>query len=325
DGNYAYGPTFTANIFRPDYYLPYPTITLPGYNARTVRTEQALYGQAQMSLTDRARLLLGGRMSWAQVETERLSDGQTTSQADPGRQFIPSVAALYDLSANTTAYVSYAETFVVQSALNAAGRLLPPRTGKQLELGAKGEFLHKRLQASAALFRILDENRAIADPGVPTASIPGGKVRAQGFEVEVSGQPRPGWDLVAGYAYTATKYLEAPVAQQGQVFSPVTPRHSVNLFSRYAFRTPALQGWSVGGGLSYRSEFFAQSGAMRLVSGNYTLASAQVAYQVNDHVTVSLNVENLFDKHYYEKVSAPGRQNFYGAPRSAVLALKARY
>ena len=33
----------------------------------------------------------------------------------------------------------------------------------------------------------------------------------------------------------------------------------------------------------------------------------------------------LFDKRYYEKVSSPGRQNFYGAPRSAVLALKARY
>jgi iron complex outermembrane receptor protein/outer membrane receptor for ferric coprogen and ferric-rhodotorulic acid len=276
-------------------------------------------------VTDRARVLVGGRLSWAKVETERQSDGKVTSTANPGRQFIPSVAALYDLSAQTTAYASYAETMVVQSALTASGSLLPPRTGSQVELGVKGEFLNKRLQAHAAVFRILDSDRAMVDPVVTTASIPGGKVRSQGVEMEVSGQVAPGWDVLAGYAYTDTKYLQAPAAQQGQVFSPVTPRHSVNLSTRYAFRSAALQGWSVGGGVAYRSEFYAQSGALRLVSGDYALLNAQVAYQINDRVGVSLTVDNLLDKTYYEKVGNLGRQNFYGEPRRITLALKARY
>lgn len=324
-GNLVYGPTSTANIFAPNYAAPYPVLTLPGYDSDTRRTENALYGQAQLSVTDRARVLVGGRMSWAKVETERLSDGKITSTANPGRQFIPSVAALYDLSAQTTAYASYAETMVVQSALTAAGSLLPPRTGSQVELGVKGEFLNKRLQAHAAVFRILDSDRAIADPVVTTASIPGGKVRSQGLEMEVSGQVAPGWDVLAGYAYTDTKYLQAPAAQQGQVFSPVTPRHSLNLSTRYALRSPGLQGWSVGGGVAYRSEFYAQSGALRLVSGDYAVLNAQVAYQINDHLGVSLTVDNLLDKTYYEKVSSVGRQNFYGEPRRITVALKARY
>lgn len=322
-GNYVYGPNATANLLRPDHALPYPALQLPGYDSETLRTENALYGQAQLGLTERARLLLGGRLSWAQVESRRLSDGKATSSANPGRQFIPSVAALYDLDAQTTAYASYAETMVVQSALTSAGSLLPPRTGSQVELGVKGEFLNKRLQAHAALFRILDSDRAIADPAAATASIPGGKVRSQGLELEASGQVAPGWDLMAGYAYTDTKYLRAPAAQQGQAFSPVTPRHSLNLSTRYALRNPGLRGWSVGGGVSYRSAFHAQSGALRIASGGYALFNAQVAYQINDRVSVSLAVENLFDKTYYEKVSGVARQNFYGAPRSVVLALRA--
>ena len=142
---------------------------------------------------------------------------------------------------------------------------------------------------------------------------------------EISGQVAPGWDLTAGYAYTETLYLKAPVAQVGTVFSPVTPKHSINLSTRYALRGAGLAGWSVGGGMTWRSEFSAQSGAIKLVSGDYALFNAQVAYQLNDKVSVSLSAENLLDEKYYEKVSGVSRQNFYGEPRRVVLALKARY
>ena len=325
DGNYAYSPSLPFNLMQPNYDLAYPDIRLPGFTSLVTRRENALYGQAQIGLTDTVKLLAGGRLSWAEVVTRSTSTGAVTASADPGRQFVPSVALMWDFHPQYTAYASYAETFVVQTQLDAAKQLLDPRTGKQVELGVKGEFLQKRLQAHAALFRIIDENRAIADPVVTNASIAGGKVRSQGFEAEVSGQPMPGWDVVAGYAYNDTSYLRAPVAQQGQVFSPVTPRHSVNLFTRYAFTSPALRGFSIGGGVSYRSEFYSQSGALRITSGDYALLNAQVGYQINDHLSVNLSVDNLLDKTYYEKVSSVGRQNFYGEPRRVTVALKARY
>ncbi len=325
DGNYAYGPSLPFNLLQPHYDLAYPDIRLPGFTSIVTRRENALYGQAQIGLTDTVKLLAGGRLSWAEVVTRSPSTGAVTASADPGRQFVPSLALMWDFHPQYTGYASYAETFVVQSQLNAAKQLLAPRTGKQVELGVKGEFLHKRLQAHAALFRIIDENRAIADPVVANAYIAGGKVRAQGFETEVSGQPQPGWDIVAGYAYNDTRYLQAPVAQQGQVFSPVTPRHSVNLFTRYAFTSPALRGFSVGGGMTYRSEFFAQSGALRINAPGYAVFNAQVGYQINDHLSLNLSVDNLLDKTYYEKVSGISRQNFYGEPRRVTVALKARY
>ena len=325
DNNFGYGPSYQANLLTPNYAQAYPDIQLPGYTAITTRTEKALYGQAQISVADSIKLLAGGRLSWADAVTRSTSTGAATSVADPGRQFVPSMAVLWDFHPQYTAYAGYSETFVVQSQLDSAKKLLDPRTGKQVEVGVKGEFLDKRLQAHAAIFRIIDENRAMADPNVANASIAAGKVRSQGFEAEVSGQPQPGWDVVAGYAYNDTLYLRAPVAQVGQIFSPVTPRHSVNLFTRYAFTSPALRGFSIGGGLSYRSDFFAQSGALRITSGDYVLASAQVGYQINDQLALNLSVGNLFDKTYYEKVSIVARQNFYGEPRRVTLSLKARY
>jgi TonB-dependent siderophore receptor len=319
------GANMAANLFRPNYDLPYPNLVLPANNTLAVKREDAAYGQFQFSATNRLKLIAGGRFSWAQAETRNITTGALAGAAvKPGRQFIPAVSAIYALDAQISAYAGYAETFVVQTALDAGGRLLEPRTGTQVELGLKGEFFNKRLNAHAAVFRILDKGRAISDPVVPTASIAGGEVRAQGFETEVSGQVSPGWDLTAGYAYTETLYLKAPAAQLGTVFSPFTPKHIVNLSTRYALRG-ALQGWSVGGGMVYRSEFSAQAGAIRLVSGNYTLFNAQLAYQLNDKVSVSLSAENLFDKTYYEKVSNTSRQNFYGEPRKFVLALRARY
>lgn len=325
EGNYVYGPPSTGNIFAPGYIdMAYPQLSLPGFTGNTKRTETALYGQAQFGVTERLRLLAGGRWSWAEVEVENYN-GTVTPPSRPGRQFTPNLAALFDLTPQWTAYTSYAESFVVQSQRDRSGQVLPARSAKQIELGLKGEFLNKRLQTQAALFRIDDVNRAMSDPTASTAYIPGGEVRSEGLELEASGQLAPGWDVLAGYAYTKTEYLKAPTTQLGLAFAPATPKHVVNLSSHYAFREGALRGFSVGGGISWRSSFYAQAGSLRLVSGNYALANLQLGYAFNDHVELGLSVDNLFDKTYYEKVSGLARQNFYGSPRSAVLALKLRY
>ena len=77
--------------------------------------------------------------------------------------------------------------------------------------------------------------------------------------------------------------------------------------------------------MTYRSEFFAQSGALRINAPGYAVFNAQVGYQINDHLSLNLSVDNLLDKTYYEKVSGISRQNFYGEPRRVTVALKARY
>ncbi|MGB0211974.1 MAG: TonB-dependent siderophore receptor, partial [Algiphilus sp.] len=73
------------------------------------------------------------------------------------------------------------------------------------------------------------------------------------------------------------------------------------------------------------SSFLAGEEDLRITAGNLTLLSARAGYQLNDNVAFNLVVDNLLDEKYYEKVSSPSRQNFYGAPRSASLRMTARF
>ncbi len=57
------------------------------------------------------------------------------------------------------------------------------------EIGVKGELSAGRTTMHAALFRIDDEDRALADPDNPTCSVNAGKVRSAGFEADLVAQP----------------------------------------------------------------------------------------------------------------------------------------
>lgn len=320
----AFGPTGTMNIYSPNNDLPSPSLNMGNYLSGSKQTQTGIYGQLQLKPLDRWTFLLGGRFGRWETESLNPTTGFVSSTSKPGTQFTPLTSVIYTLSDNSSLYASYAETFVGQTAIDKNGTLLDPRTGSQIEFGVKSEWFDKRVNTSFALFRIIDKDRAIDDTTTVslTDSIPGGKVRSEGLEAEVSGQVAPGWELIAGYAYTATKYLQAPVAQVGQVFSPITPRHSFNLWSKHTWTSGTFDRWSLAGGLKAVSDFSSGTGATRVVGEGYTTVSGQVGYQIDRTTTASLTINNLFDKKYYEKVSNFGRQNFYGEPRSFMLAVK---
>jgi TonB-dependent siderophore receptor len=312
------------NIFRPDYNAALPLMNVGPYTSASTLTKTGLYGQLQLKPLDRWTFLLGGRMSWWDSESRDLLTGKVTPVPNSSPKFTPLVGAIYDLNEQSSLYASYAQTFVPQTDVDISGKVLPPRTGSQMELGIKSEFFDKRLITHLAAFRILDKNRAMADPDDinGNAAIAGGEVRAQGWEAEISGQLRPGLEIIAGYAYTNTKYLRAPANQLGQVFSSATPKHSANLWIKRTWREGLLNRWSVAAGLRTVSSFHAESGGVRINGSGYTVLNGQVGYQFNKTSSATLTVNNLLDKKYYEKVSGVSRQNFYGEPRAVMLAFK---
>lgn len=52
----------------------------------------------------------------------------------------------------------------------------------------------------------------------------------------------------------------------------------------------------------------------------YALVGLMVGYKVNEHIDTRVNINNLFDKHYYSGISF-GNLN-YGAPRNAMFSVK---
>lgn len=58
--------------------------------------------------------------------------------------------------------------------------------------------------------------------------------------------------------------------------------------------------------------------------GAYALTSLMARYQVNDNLSVSANLDNLFDKRYYEQIGFYS-QGLWGEPRSLRLSAKAAF
>lgn len=82
---------------------------------------------------------------------------------------------------------------------------------------------------------------------------------------------------------------------------------------------------SAGLGVQAQSRYSVTSGGVTLRQGGYALANARLGWRIDRHFTAALNVNNLFDKHYYQSLSGTAWNNRYGEPRSVMLSLRAQY
>ena len=310
----------TQNVFDPRRDIPKPDFVL-GAPTRYKNTQYGVHGQLQLHVADATQIVLGGRISnW---ETDNKSNPSASYRIR--REFTPNAAILHDLSDEWTVYASHARIFQPQNGQTVALAALDPRTGTQYELGIKGGLAGDRIAVHAALFRINDENRAMSDPDNPGFSISAGKVRSEGFEAELSGQVNERWNVMAGYAWTKSRYLKADAVNIGSGAAPDTPKHSVKLWNTYRLSAEPSHGWSVGGGLEYNSGVYADRGGVRWKQDAYAIVSARVDYRFDERWSLSLNGENLFDKKYYTRMAGWFRQSYYGNPRNFTLSLRGQF
>lgn len=315
-------PNVPVNVFDWDpHSVPEPGVgpyTSPG---ETRLKQQGVYGMGRFSLADPVTLVLGGRMSWWNQSAPR-----ARQRIDP--EFTPYGGLIVDLDRQWSLYGSYAQVFQPQGELTRDGKPLDPITGTNYEAGVKGELADGALNVSLAVFQIQQKNRAQEDPAWPCVGrncyyISGGEVRSRGVEAEASGSITPYWTVAAGYTFNTSKYL-TDSESGGQPFARFTPKHIFRLWTNYAL--PGLERrLSVGGGLQVQSGYSAVSGPVTLRQGGYALVDLRMAYRVDKHVTAALNVNNLFDRGYYQSLSGTAWNNRYGEPRNVMLTLRAEY
>jgi len=295
-----------------------PQVDVPYTNgSNNIITQYGVYAQGRIKLAAPLTLVLGARETFFQERSQStlptISDWTTQAQLD--HRFLPSAGLVYDILPSMTAYASYSKFLTAQTATTYTGMGLPPRTGEQYEIGLKNSFLNNRLSTTAALFRINDENRAIGDPYHANGSIAGGKSTDEGFELEVTGQPLPNWNVYAGYTYLNVNYEnDKPNLSDG-----TDPKSLFKLWTNYKFSQGMMNGVTLGGGM------LAQTSISRGVEqGAYAIFNLQAGYRFNKHVEATLAVNNLFNREYYSR--PPG--NFYsvfGDRRNAMLTLRSDF
>ncbi|AOA58144.1 TonB-dependent siderophore receptor [Acinetobacter larvae] len=332
-------------------FLMHPRVDpndIPDPNLNKTQTEvqkSSLYGAVKYKLLDDLTLTLGGRFSNYDEKSRGIgaqnSSDWEKSAAKASMEFTPYAGLVWNFSKDMSWYVSYTDIFSPQTQKEWTGATVKPRVGWQVETGVKAEFFDGDLQSTLAVFRLRDENRATVDrdpshypnphcQGDPLdiatlgCSIAGGENQTQGVELELVGKLTEQWDLIMSYIYTDSEVIRSNSTSSwdyavGSNFSPSTPKHAVKLWSTYNFNN----GWNVGGGLNAQSHLYDSTTNQR--NAGFSVFNAHIGYKVNPQLDVALNINNLFDKHYFASMGYAANRWMYGEPRNFMLSLRSTF
>lgn len=305
--------------------------------------QKAAYAATRLHITDPLKVILGLRYGEYETRTNNYAATGALSSTSGYRNdgiYTPYAGVLYELTPEWTAYGAYTDIFQPQNYRDKGNAILDPVVGKSIEAGIKGELFDKRMNVSAAIFKSTKDNVAEIDDSVAPNSLPGGVQayratgkgnKVDGVEFEASGQITRQWNLSAGYSHTRSR------TALGVATNTVIPRNLLRLFTTYRFGDG--QRWTVGGGINWQSNFWnaAQrpTGALtatgapvtvtsRIDQGAVVIGSLMASYRINEHLTASVNVNNLLNKHYYNRVG------FYNGvhwadPRTASFTLRGTF
>lgn len=318
----------------PDYRLWDGVLTLPTQTRRADRdttiTEKGVSGAVRLRPIDDLSVILGARASWYKLYDYQVSVAgvrTVSDNLDESAKVVPYAGVVYDLNNTWSLYASYTDIFKPQTYYkDASDSSLDPLTGKSMEAGVKGEWLDGKINASAAVFKI-EQNNAPQYQGIN--SVTGGEIYRQiagvtskGVELEMSGQLTPAWNLAGGYTFRTSHIPPQP----NLILSAVNTNQPKHLFKlSTAYTLPA--GWTVGGSMTWQSETWYQlstAARWRATQPGYAVVGLMARYQVSPRLSVALNVNNVLDKTYMPGMGSYGT-GVYGDPRNALLTANFKF
>lgn len=318
--------------------VPKPRYNRYTFHQKLASEEESVYVTTRLNPADDLKIILGARLDWYDYQVKTLSS-RTQSGYSVDRELTRYAGVIYDLDEHHSVYVSYTDIFKPQGSLDAQNKVLEPIKGENYEIGIKGEYFDGALNASAALFRIDQVNRAkevarnLCTDKTRACYEAAGEVRSEGVELEINGALTSNWQLAAGYTFAEAKYRKDSNANnEGKLFDTKVPRHLFKLSTTYQL-PGELDRWRVGGTLYKQSSLYSEGNHWRdnrdyrIEQEGYALVDLMLAYQPTEELNLRLNLNNLFDKTYFQSVDtgAQERSVVYGEPRNLTLSAKYRF
>ncbi len=295
--------------------------------------DKALYVFDTIALNEQWDFNVGLRYDWFKGHSDTFTAAkvQSGSFTSKDEKLSSRAGLVYKPVENGRFYVAWGNSFNPTAegiasnggGLTAATENLDPEKNETWELGTKWELLGGNLEVDGALFRVEKTNarETMLDGSTQLA----GKQRVEGVELGLTGHITDQWDVFANYTFQSSETIKAAdtaagIAREGQALGNTPPR-SFNLWTTYELP----EGWTLGYGARYISERNVSSSTTAKLDA-YWLHNAMVGYKVSKNLDLQLNVNNLFDKDYVERVRQVNGTNArssaieYGDARSAILS-----
>jgi catecholate siderophore receptor len=248
------------------------------------------------------------------------ADGITTTGAPVSRvdrMLSGRAGVVYKPLTNGSIYASYGTSMnpsLEGLSYNTANTVIDPEKTYTIEAGSKWDFVNGRILLSGAVFRVDKTNARTPGllPGDPPQVLEG-QQRVRGVELSLNGNVTTGWQVLAGYTFLDSETVDSnTVAEIGKELVN-TPRNSFNMWSTYQFRS----GFQFGGGARFVGQRFGNTINTRFVEAYWTF-DVMASYPLSKHVDLKLNLSNLTDKYYFDRlggghvVPGPGRTVLLG-------------
>lgn len=331
DLNMVSDASLTTDLFHPSS-VAIPLTLLQNPTKEMLRNAHehwaAAYAQDQVSFGEHFYLLVGVRFDSASASIE-----QTTSQPLLESEYFQGSGLNIQMVKHREGlvwhpvpalsfYTLHTENFGVAPGLYAGadgGNDLPPQSATELEAGMKLELAGGRFAATLTAFDLTKENvsSTILEPALEPSGemVFTGTVRNKGVELDVHGELFSRLEYLANFAYIDSRilFLQTPqtnfvagewIGSTGNRFFGV-PREGGSAWLSYRFSDRTFQGLKLGAGIVARS---AREGdnANDYVLPGFAKWSGLAAYEWRvgaTQMSFRLNVDNLFNAHYYESLN----------------------
>ncbi|WP_192454262.1 TonB-dependent siderophore receptor [Acinetobacter oleivorans] len=277
----------------------------------------SIYAATRLHLNEDLKLLLGA--NYVQAESKGESYGSPMSYSES--KVSPYVGLTYNFTPEYTGYMSYTSIFRPQTGIDKdTNQALKPIDGKSYEMGVKSSWLDDRLTGTLSLFKTEQNNYPLrsSDGNPLNRKVPTSDLESQGVEVGLSGQITNNVNLSFGYAQFSIKDIK-----NGGEARTYNPNQTLNVLTTYT--PPVLPKLKVGAGLQWQDgiKLYDSNVNSTIKQDAYALVNLMASYEVNDHITLQANGNNIFDKKYLN--SFPDGQAFYGPSANYTVAVKFKY
>jgi catecholate siderophore receptor len=277
-------------------------------------TTLGLYLQDTLDLTPQWKLVGGVRMDNFTGDYDRTGQG-LAPLARSDTLMSKRLGLMYQPTDEVSYYAAYGTSFNTSGDLyqyDPQSANTPAESSRNIEIGAKWELYEGDLSLRTALARTDKYNERNTDIDTATNSyLLSGKRHTDALEFEVAGRINPQWDVFAGLGFLRAVIDQAGsnVAGQAEVGQNpgLSPSRQATLFTTYRINPT----WRIGGGMTAVSQNKPANSVTTLNRApGYAKVDALLEYRINQSNAIKLNIDNLFDKVYYNTLyrgfAAPG-------------------